>query len=246
MNILVCISKTPDTTAKIAFSNNNTQFNKNGVTFIMNPTDEWYALVRAIEVKEQQGGTVTVINVGGRENDTIIRKALAIGADKAVRINAEPVDAFTVATHINAFARQQRFDLIFTGKETIDYNGFSVAGMLAELLDLPYIPLATKMDLAGKQATIEREIEGGIEVVSVATPFVLSCQKGIAEQRIPNMRGIMMARRKPLQVINPPALAPTAVIKVYELPPARQAVKLVDPENPAELVRLLHEEAKVI
>lgn len=247
MKLLVCISKTPDTTAKIAFTNNNSEFDTNGVTFIMNPTDEWYALVRAIEVKEQfKGSKVTVINVGPKKNDQIIRKALAIGADSAVRVDAEPTDAYVVASEIAAYAKTEGFDMIFTGKETIDYNGSSIGGMVAELLDLPYVSLATSMTVDGSTATIDREIEGGTEKVTVDAPFVLSASKGLAEQRIPNIRGIMAAKRKPLKVVAASGTPALTTIKAYELPPQRESVTLIDPENPAELVRLLHEEAKVI
>jgi len=222
MKILVCVSKVPDTTSKIEFTDN--QFKTDNVTWIMNPTDEWYALVRAVELKEQHGGTVTVINVGGAENDQIIRKALAIGADDAVRVNTQPVDAYEVASQI----------------------GFVVGGMLAELLDLPYVSLASKLESDGTKATIEREVEGGKETIEVSGAFVVSTQKGIAEQRIPNMRGIMGARTKPLQVLEPNGETAISTIQSYELPPQKDSVKLVDPENVEELVKLLHEEAKVI
>lgn len=244
MNILVCICKTPDTTAKISFTDNNTKFDTTNVQWIMNPTDEWYALVRGIELKKQLGGSVTVVNVGSSENDQIIRKALAIGADNAVRIDAEPTDSYFVASQIAAYAKDENFDVIFTGKESIDYNSFAVGGMLAEMLDLPYISLATNMEMEGNTATINREIEGGIEKVQVNAPFVVSGQKGLAEQLIPNMRGIMMARRKPLKVVEPIEVESLSSIKEYELPPERSNVTLV--EDAAELVRLLHEEAKVI
>lgn len=247
MKLLVCISKTPDTTAKIAFTDNNSRFDTNGVTFIMNPTDEWYALVRAIEIKEQLGGSVTVINVGPKDNETVvIHKALAIGADDAVRIDADPADAFFVASQIAAYAKDQNYDLIFTGKETIDYNGSNIGGMVAELLDLPYVSLANHLEMAGNTATVTREIEGGQEVIEVNTPFVISAQKGMAEQRIPNMRGIMTARSKPLKVVPPVPVTAYTTIAYYELPPQRKEVKLIDPEHPEELVKLLHEQAKVI
>jgi len=212
----------------------------------MNPTDEWYALVRGIELKKQFGGKVTVVNVGLKDNDQIIRKALAIGADDAVRIDADPSDAYFVASQIAAYAQTSSFDIVFTGKESIDYNGFTVGGMLAEMLDVPYISMATKLEMEGSTATVEREIEGGTEKLEVNTPFVASGQKGLAEQLIPNMRGIMMARRKPLKVLPAIEVETLSSIKVYELPPQRSAVKLVDANNPAELVRLLHEEAKAI
>jgi len=247
MNTLVCISKVPDTTSKITFTDNNSKFNTDGVQFIMNPTDEWYALVRAVELKEQAGGTVTVVNVGGAQNDQIIRKALAIGADTAVRIDAEPTDAYVVAAQIAAYAKDKNFDVVFTGKETIDYNGFVVGGMLSELLGTAYVSLATKMTFTGNTAEIEREIEGGEEVLEVSTPFVVSCQKGVAEQRIPNMRGIMMARSKPLEVVAADAsIAPLSTVVSYETPKGRGEVKLIDPENPEALIDLLRNEAKVI
>lgn len=246
MKLLVCVSKTPETTAKISFTGDNTTFNEAGVNFIMNPYDEWYALVRALELKEKAGGSVTIINVGPKANDTVIRKGLAIGADSAVRIDAEPKSSLYVAKQIAAHAKEEGYDMIFLGKETIDYNGSEVGGMLAELLDQPYVSFATGMEVNGNTATITREIEGGVEVADIDTPFVLSASKGLAEQRIPNMRGIMMAKRKPLKVVPGTDATDLAVVTGYELPPAKSAVKLVDPENMDELVRLLHEEAKVI
>lgn len=246
MKFLVCISKVPDTTSKIDFTDNNTKFNEAGVQFIVNPYDEWYALVRALELKEANGGSVTTITVGTAADDSIIRKALAIGADNAVRINAEPKDAYYTAFQIAEYAKANGFDMILTGKETIDYNGSQVGGMIAELMDLPYVSTAAKMDVNGNTATIEQEITGGVEVVEVNAPFVVSASKGMAEQRIPNMRGIMAARTKPLEVVEPAACDDLTTFVSYELPPAKSAVKLIDPDNVAELVNLLHNEAKVI
>ena len=246
MKILVCISKTPDTTAKIAFTDNNTKFAEAGVQFILNPYDEWYALVRAIELKEADPSTVLhLINVGSADADPIIRKALALGGDEAYRVNSTSSDSFYIASQIAAIAKQNNYDLIFTGKETIDYNGSSIGGMVAELLGLPYISLATKFTLNGTSATVDREIEGGEETDEVTLPAVVSCQKGVAEQRIPNMRGIMGARTKPLKVVEPVNADTLTSIDSFELPPAKAGVKLVPADNPAELVRLLHEEAKV-
>lgn len=246
MKLLVCICQTPDTTAKIEFTEGNTKFNAIGVQYILNPTDEWYALVRAIELKEQNGGSVTVITVGKAETEQNIRKALAIGADDAVRIDATPDDAYIVGAQIAEYAKDKGYDLIFTGKETIDYNGFSVPGIIAELLDLPHVSLAAHLTMNGNTATIDREIEGGIERVEVQTPFLVSAQKGMAEQRIASMKGIMSARTKLLQVIAPAPIAALATISSYELPPKRKSVHLIHPDNAADLVRLLHEEAKVI
>ena len=246
MKILVCISKTPDTTAKIAFSDNNTKFAADGVQWIINPYDEWYALVRAIELKEADPSTVIhLVTVGGADTEPIIRKALALGGDEAIRINADSHDSFYIASQIAEVAKAGSYDLIFTGKETIDYNGSSIGGMVAELLNLPYVSLAIKFDMAGSTATIVREIEGGEETDTVSLPVVVSCQKGMAEQRIPNMKGIMGARSKPLKVQEPVAADSLTSIVSFDLPPAKAGVKLVSPDTPEELVRLLHEEAKV-
>jgi electron transfer flavoprotein beta subunit len=247
MKILVCISKTPDTTAKIAFTDNNRKFLTDGVQWILNPYDEWYALVRAIEIKEKDPATVLhLVTVGGPDYDVVIRKALALGGDEAIRINTEPVDSFFVASQIASVAKTGGYDLILAGKETIDYNGASVAGMLATLLDLPFISLAAKLELTDNIATLVREIEGGEETVEVKLPLVVGCQKGMAEQRIPNMKGIMGARSKPLKVVEPvPAESLTEILS-FELPAAKKGVKLVPADNAEELIRLLHDEAKVI
>ncbi len=247
MKILVCISKTPDTTAKIAFADNNTKFAADGVQWIINPYDEWYALVRAIELKEADASTVIhLVNIGTADSEPIIRKALALGGDEAFRVNTDNSDSFFIASQIAAIAKEGNYDLIFTGKETIDYNGSSIGGMLAELLDLPYISHALKFDLEAGKAIVVREIEGGEETDHVALPVVVSCQKGMAEQRIPNMKGIMGARTKPLKVTEPVAAETYTSIASFDLPPAKAGVKLVSPETPEELVRLLHEEARVI
>lgn len=245
MKILVCISQTPDTTAKVSFKN-GTEFDSNGVQFIMNPYDEWYALVRACELKETLGGTVVALNVGPATNETTIRKALAIGADEAVRIDADPKSAMFTAKQIAAYATGKGFDILLFGKETIDYNGSEVGAMVAEMLDLPYVSYASQLDVAGNTATLQREIEGGTETLEVDLPFAASAAKGMAQQRIPNMRGIMMARSKALDVVAPVAFDDKVIPTGFALPPAKTGVKLVDPENMDELVRLLHEEAKVI
>jgi electron transfer flavoprotein beta subunit len=247
MKILVCISKTPDTTAKIAFTDNNTKFDVNGVQWIINPYDEWYALVRAIELKEADASTaIHLITVGTADADPIIRKALALGGDEAIRVNADSPDSFYIASQIAAIAKEGSYDIILTGKETIDYNGSSIGGMVAELLDQPYISLATKFELAGTKATITREIEGGEEVCEVELPVTVSAQKGMAEARIPNMRGIMAARTKPLKVVEPVAVEMLTSVADFGLPPAKSGVKLVAADNVEELIRLLHEEAKAI
>lgn len=245
MKLLVCISKTPDTTSKIAFTEGNTKFDENGVQWIINPYDEWYALVRAIEMKEQDPAvTIHLVTVGEADAEPIIRKALALGGDEAIRINIQSNDSFVVASQIAAIAKEGAYDLILTGKETIDYNSACIGSMLSGLLDLPYISLANQMTLNGNTANVKREIEGGEETCEVTLPAIVSCQKGMAEQRIPNMRGIMAARTKPLKVVEPIAVQATTSIKNYDLPPAKSGVKLVAADNVEELVRLLKEEAK--
>ena len=246
MNILVCVSKTPETTTKVKFTNNDTELDTAGIQYIMNPYDEWYALVRALELKEAAGGEVTILNVGTAANDTVIRKGLAIRADKAVRVDSEGDSSLFVAKQIAEYAKDKNFDLIFCGKETIDYNGSEVGGMVAEFLDQPFISYASHLELDGNTAKVTRDIEGGEQIVQVDTPFVLSAAKGLAEQRIPNMRGIMMAKRKPLDVIPAVDFPTVSEAVTYELPPEKGDTKMIDPDNMDELVRLLHEEAKVI
>ena len=247
MNILVCISKTPDTTAKIAFTEGNTKFDENGVQWIINPYDEWYSLVRAIEIKEKDPSTnIHLITVGGPEVEPIIRKALALGGDEAIRVNSNSNDSYAIAQQIAAIAKQGSYDLIMTGKETIDYNSACIGSMLSAILDLPYISLANHLEVNGNTATIQREIEGGEETNEVILPMIISCQKGMAEQRIPNMRGIMAARTKPLKVVDPVATNAHTSIKEFSLPPTKTGVKLIAPDQMDELVKLLKEEAKVI
>lgn len=245
MKILVCISNVPDTTTKITFTNDNTEFNTAGVQFILNPYDE-IALSRAIDLCEGGKGTVTVINVGDSSTEPTIRKALAIGADDAVRINAMPQDAYFVAYQIAEYAKTQQFDLILTGRESIDHNGAQVPAMIAELLDIPSVSIVKKLDFDGKTATLNREIEGGKEVVEVDAPFVASCAEGVAEWKIPNMRGIMSARTKPLQVIEAAATEQLSKINQYQTPAPRSAVKMIEADDVKGLVDLLHIEAKVI
>ncbi len=243
MKILVCISNVPDTTTKITFTANNTQFNTNGVQFIINPYDE-IALARAIELTEGGKGTVTVIHVGEANTEPTIRKALAIGADDAVRINANPHDAWFVANQIAQYVKNNPFDLILTGRESIDYNGSKVAGMLGELLDIPSVSIIKKLSIDGQQATVEREIEGGKEILTIPLPFVAGTAEGVAEPKIPNMRGIMSARTKPLAVVEAIEITNLEQVLSYELPEPRGQVKLVT--DAGQLVDLLHTEAKVI
>lgn len=247
MKILVCISQVPDTTTKIAFSDNNSKFNTQGVTFIINPYDEWYALVRALELKESGAATaVHLVTVGKADAEPVIRKALALGGDEAIRIDAESDDPYVVAMQIAEYAKTVGYDLVLCGKESIDYNNASVGAMLAEMLDMNFVGFATSLDIAGGTATVKREIEGGEEVNTASLPLVVSCQKGMAEARIPNMRGIMAARTKPLKVVPAADVQALSSIVSYDLPPAKTGVKMFNAENLDELVSALHNEAKVI
>ena len=249
MNILVCISNVPDTTTKIRFTDNNTTFDNTGVQWIINPWDE-LALTRALELKEASGGSIekiTVINVGPQASEPTIRKALAIGADDAVRIDAEATDGYSVASHLASYLKDNAFDIILCGIDSSDYNGSLVGGMLAEFLDMPSVSSVSKLDIEGGEIKLNREIDGGSEVLATETPFVAVVQKGIAlEPRIPSMRGIMMARKKPLNVVAGAGEDALTEFVSYEMPPAKAACKMVDAENVKELVDLLHNEAKVI
>ncbi|WP_164112796.1 MULTISPECIES: electron transfer flavoprotein subunit beta/FixA family protein [Sphingobacterium] len=245
MKILVCISNVPDTTSKITFSNENTTFNSTGVQYIINPYDE-IALSKAVDLATAASGTVTAITVGDAGTEPTIRKALAIGADNAVRINASPSDAWFVANQIAAYAKNNSFDLILTGRESIDYNGTQVAAMLGELLGIPSVSIAKGLHIENGQASVEREIEGGKEVLSASLPIVIGAAEGVAEPKIPNMRGIMGARTKPLDVIEPIAIDALTKITSYATPAPRGSVTLVKEDQVEELVNLLHNEAKVI
>lgn len=247
MKVLVCISSVPDTTTKIAFTDNNTQFNTQGVTMVINPYDEWYALVRALELKESGAATaVHLVSVGANDSEAVIRKALALGGDEAFRIDAESKDPYVIASQIAEFAKSENYDLILCGKETTDYNNGAIGAMLAEQMDMNYIGFATKLDITSGSVTANREIEGGEETVNAPLPLVVSCQKGMAEARIPNMRGIMAARTKPLKVIAAAAINPLSEIVSYEMPPAKTGVKMFTVDQMDELVAALHNEAKVI
>ncbi|EKB49722.1 electron transfer flavoprotein subunit beta/FixA family protein [Cecembia lonarensis] len=245
MKILVCITHVPDTTSKIQFTDNNTKFDKNGVQFIIGPYDD-YALARAVELKEQLGATLTVINVGEAETEPTLRKALAIGADDAIRVNAFPSDSLFVAKQIAAIAKENNYDLIMMGRESIDFNGGMVHGMVGEMLGIPSVSPVMKLEIEGDTVKMAREIEGGKEHLEAKLPLVAGCQEPIAEWKIPNMRGIMSARTKPLQVVDPAGEEIATEVTTYQLPPAKGTVKLVDKDNVEELVKLLKNEAKVL
>jgi electron transfer flavoprotein beta subunit len=245
MKILVCISNVPDTTTKVTFTDNNTKFNIQGVQFIINPYDE-LALTRALEITEKSGGTVTTVTVGLSDTEATIRKALAIGAQEAVRINAEPTDAYFVAEQIAHYAKTQNFDLIMTGRESIDYNGGQVCGLLGEMLGMPSVNVITKLEIENGIATMVRDIDGGKETLSSKLPLVVSAQKEFTEPRIPNMRGIMAARTKPLNVIEAATTDKTSATIGFELPPAKGACKMIPADQASQLIDMLHNEAKII
>jgi len=248
MKILVCISHVPDTTSKINFTDDNTKFDTNGVQFVINPNDE-FGLTRAMWFKEKQGATVDIVNVGGPETEPTLRKALAIGADTAIRIDTEALDGFQVAKELSAVAKDGNYDLIIAGRESIDYNGGMVPGMLANLIDASFVNTCISLEVEGDTATAIREIDGGKETVSAKLPLVIGGQKGLVEEsdlRIPNMRGIMMARKKPLTVKESSGASVETKAVSFEKPAPKGDVKLIDPDNLDQLIDLLHNEAKAI
>jgi electron transfer flavoprotein beta subunit len=248
MKILVCISHVPDTTSKINFTNGDSEFDTNGVQFVINPNDE-FGLTRAIWFQEQQGATVTVVNVGGPETEPTLRKALAIGANEAIRVNANPSDGFFVAKQLAEVIKNGGYDLIIAGKESLDYNGGMVPGMLAGLLGYNFLNSCVSLTIEGVSVTASREIDGGKETVSTSLPLIIGGQKGLVEEkdlRIPNMRGIMTARTKVLTILEPVAASSETKAIKFEKPAPRSAVKLVSADNLDELISLLHNEAKVI
>jgi len=248
MNILVCISSVPDTTSKINFTDNNTKFDTNGIQFVINPYDE-FGLTRAMMLKESKGGKVTVITVGDVTVEPVMRKALAIGADDAVRINMVPTESYSVALEISNYIKQNSFDIIIAGRESIDYNGGAVPAMIAEITDLPLVNACIGLEIEGANAKLVREIDGGKEMISCSLPMVIGGQKGLvseSELRIPNMRGIMQSRTKPLSVVEPTSSNTYSSSVSFAKPEEKGGCKLVDASNVSALVDLLHNEAKVI
>ncbi len=248
MKILVCISSVPDTTAKINFSGDGKEFDKSGVQFVINPHDE-FSLTRAVQLQETQGAKITVVTVGDASVEPVMRKALAIGADDAVRVNADARDHFFVATQIAKVAKDGGYDLVLTGRESIDYNGGAVPGLVAGILDYGFVNGCVGLTVNGSSVEALREIDGGKETVAGDFPLVIAGQKGLVDEtelRIPNMRGIMAARTKPLNVVEAEQTESKLKVVGYVKPPSRGNVTLIDKDNVAELVRLLHEEAKVI
>jgi len=245
MKILVCITNVPDTTAKITFTDNDTKLNKAGVQYIIGPYDD-YALARGVELRDQMGGSLTVLHVGEADADPQIRKALAIGADDAIRVNCDPVDSYFVASQIAYVAEKNQYDLILMGRESIDFNSGVVHGLVGEMLGIPSYSPVMKLDINGTTASLTREIDGGKEMLTVTLPLVLGCQEPISEWKIPNMRGIMTARTKPLTVVEPVDVEEMTVPEKYTMPAPKGACKMIPAEQAETLIRLLQTEAKVL
>jgi len=248
MKILVCISHVPDTTSKISFTNGDSEFDTNGVQFVINPNDE-FGLTRAIWFQEQQGANVTVVNVGGPETEATLRKALAIGANEAIRVNANPTDGFFVAKQLAEVIKSGNYDLVIAGKESLDYNGGMVPGMIAGLTNSNFVNSCINLTVDGNNVKAVREIDGGKETVATTLPLIIGGQKGLVEEkdlRIPNMRGIMTARTKALTILEPVTADSNTKAVKFEKPAPKSAVKLISPDNLDELINLLHNEAKVI
>ena len=248
MKILVCISCVPDTTSKINFTSNDTDFDTNGVQFVINPNDE-FGLTRAMWFKEKNNASIDVINVGEQSNETVLRKALAIGADRAIRIDSKAIDSYQVAKNISNFIKEKSYDLIIAGRESIDYNGSMVPGMISEILNINFITNCVSLEINGSNATAKREMEGGIETLTCELPLIIGGQKGLVEEsdlKIPNMRGIMQARQKPLDVIAPDQSEFKTKTHKFYTPEVKKEIKMVDPDNLDKLIDLLHNEANVI
>ena len=249
MNILVCISNVPDTTTKVKFTDNNSKLDVSGIQWVINPWDE-LSLTRALELKEETSSgvqKVSVAHVGPVTSEPTIRKALAIGADDAYRVNTVGMDAYQVAAQLAEVVKNGSFDVILCGIESSDYNGSNVGGMLAEFLDYPSVSGISELKIADGSISITREIDGGKEMLAVPAPFVGIVQKGIAkEPRIAAMRGIMQARTKPIHLVDPVAVDPLSEIQNFEPPVPRTACKFIDPDHPEQLIELLQNEAKII
>jgi electron transfer flavoprotein beta subunit len=249
MKVLVCISQVPDTTTKVRFIDGNKKLDTTGIQWIINPWDE-LSLTRALELKDDPAAgvkSVTVAHVGPASAEPTIRKCLAIGADDAIRVNAEPTDAFYVAAQLAEVVKSEKFDIILCGIESSDHNESAVGGMLAEILEYPSVSAVSGISVSGGEISVNREIDGGREVVTVPYPFVAVVQKGIAkEPRIAAMRGIMMARSKPIKVVEPVSVEIYTEVSGFELPNPGAACRFIDPEDPKQLISILQNEVKVI
>lgn len=246
MKCLVCISKTADTTSKIAFDAAGKNFQEDGVQFILNPYDEWYGLVRAIELRDALGGQVDVVHVGSTSSEILIRKALAIGADMAFRLDITPLDAYQTALYIAAFAKSKNYDVIFAGKETIDYNSAEVGAMIAAELDWPLVSQCQHLETTGNKANCTCDIDGGTMELEIDFPFVITASKGLAEQKIPNMKGIIDAKKKPLEVLQVLPVESHLELVRFEMPPSKTGVQMIDPAHIEQLVDVFQNELKIV
>ena len=248
MKILVCISNVPDTTTKVKFVDDSKKLDVNGIQWVINPWDE-LALTRALELKDDASNgvqSVTVGHVGLISSEPTLRKALAIGADDAIRVNTETGDAYSIAAQLAEAVRNENFDIIMCGIESSDHNGSTVGGMLAEFLGYPSVTGVSSVKIEGGQPVLTREIDGGKEILSIPSPFVAVVQKGIAkEPRIAAMRGIMMARTKPIKVVEPQVIDSLTEVVNYEMPKPRAVCKYVAADDAGQLIALLQNEAKV-
>lgn len=248
MNILVCISRVPDTATKVTIGADGKSIEKQGVKFVVNPYDE-YAIEEALRIKEKEGGTVTAVTVGTDANKDVLRTALAMKVDKVVLIKGEePEDSFYVARNLAEYAKEISPDLILAGKQSVDYDSLQVPVAMAEMLGMPSVSVVTKLTIENGEATAEREIEGGKEIVKAKLPCVISAQKGLNEPRYPKLPDIMKAKSKPIEERDATAVDPVISISVMELPAKQRVGKIVGSEDAdiEEVVRLLHEEAKAI
>jgi electron transfer flavoprotein beta subunit len=245
MKILLCASKTPDTTTKINFSADKKSLDASGVQFILNPYDD-HGLARAMDLKEKHNAQLTVIHVGDISAEPILRRCLAIGADEAILINANPSDSYYVATQIAEAIKGENFDLIMTGRESIDFNGNAVADMLAEELGIPSVAYVTDIEINGTTATLKRFIDGGEEKLTVNLPVVISATKELAEPRIANMRGIMQSRTKPIKTVEAASVQPLTSLVTFEPPVKKSSIVMIDAAEAGKLMDILHEKEKVI
>lgn len=249
MKILVCISNVPDTTTKVKFVDDSKKLDVNGIQWVINPWDE-LALTRALELKDDASNgiqLVTVAHVGTTAAEPTIRKALAIGADDAIRVNVEAGDAFMVASQLAEVIKAEKYDIILCGIESSDHNGSTVGGMISEFLGYPSVTCVSSIAIEAGKPVLVREIDGGKEILSVNAPLVAIVQKGIAkEPRIAAMRGIMMARTKPIKVVEAISTDILTEVVAYEMPKPRAACKYIDAENAGQVIELLQNEAKIL
>jgi len=248
MNILVGISQVPDTTTKIAIGADGKSIDTKGVKFILNPYDE-FAIEEGLRLKEKHGGAVSVVTVGGESAKEILRTALAMQVDKAILVkDGGSLDAFGVASQLADVAKEISADVVIVGRQSIDFDSFQVGPMVAELLDMPSITMTSKLEITGSSVSAERDIEGGKETIAASLPCVISAQKGLNEPRYPKLPDIMKAKSKPIEERAATSIPARTEVVSLELPPAKGKGKILGSTDGdiEQLLKLLHEEAKVI